>query len=426
MLLLAACHSAKPLPPLAAHGAPFAEPAALEALDEAGVKALWVESYGSLPMPKEPLKALQALYLQDVLAARPLEASSVRGGDSLPEFAPAALTDGNNETYWAAQPEAREAALTAIFPELHMVDRVWLEEVPELGARVGALVVEVRVDGLWRMVAQGQGIGARKVVRFKPIMTDALRVRIQESVDAPALRRMSAYVAPPLVRISPEAADFLGDTVVRMAAEYPIGVRIAYTLDGSVPNLESPLYDPANPPRVSKTCLIQAAPFMDGGDLYRMYGLAPAAVQVVAWNEKQLVAASPVVLPPERGLAYACYENVPSLDKLAAAEPTYAGLCADFSVKPRQAGSALVCEGWVKVEADGLYTFSLGGEARLWLDGQLAAESTPNAQSKKVVAWRAGWHPLRVAWLADKAVELKCFGPGVPADGKLAAEKFGR
>ncbi len=425
MLLLAACHSAKPLPPLEAHGPPLAEPVALEALDGAGLRALWAESYGPLPMPKEPLRALQSLYQHDLLAGHPVEVSSARGQGKLPGLSSGVLTDGHGETYWVAQPGARGATLTVPL-DGGCAGCLWLEEVPELGARVGTFAVDARVDGQWRQVAQGRGIGARKVVRFKPVVTQALRLRIQDGEDSPALRRMSAYAVPPLVRIMPDATDFLDETVIRMAADYPVGVRIAYTLDGSVPNAQSPVYDPNRPPKVAQTCRIRAVAFIGGDDSYQMYGLAPATAQVVAWNEKQLIAASPVVLPPEQGLAYACHENTPSLDKLASSEPAYAGLCADFSVKPRQAGSALVCEGWLKVETDGLYTFSLGGDARLWLDGQPVADSAGDARAKKIVAWRAGWHPLRVAWLADKAADLKCFGPGFPADGRIAPEKLGR
>lgn len=456
VFLLAACHGAKPVPVVAPQvlGGPLAEPLPPDALDAPARRALWQTSFGDLPMPADPMPALKKLYARDLLLGRPAEASQVRGmraeggrhekGDKpdaerAPEeaYAPAHVTDGNNATYWATGDQVAEATLAVTLAAPQVVTHVLLEEMPALGRRVGEFSVEAQVAGQWRPVAGGRGIGARRILRLeKPVVAGALRLRLQNPAACPALRRFSAYAGPAKVRILPGAADFLESTEVKMAVDQP-GVTIHYTLDGSVPTAESPLYDPGHPPRVGQTCLIQAAPFAAGKNISAAYGLPPVSAQVVWWPESKLQPATAFALPLERGLNYACYEmELANLGALKNAEPTYAGMCDGFTlnVRKRDEGVALVYEGWIQVGADGLYDFSLTDDdgAQLWVGDTLVVDHDgphPKAEKRGLVALRAGWHPLRVAWFnnaGERELKVGCFGPGCPADGEIKAERLGR
>lgn len=421
ILLLSACHlgSAK-LPPLAAHGAPLAQVPALDALDEAGEKALWADTFGDLPQPSAGRDILKKTYARDLLAGKAAQVSSVRGGGKLPGFAPAMLTDGKPETFWAAAPAARDAEVAVDLGAPTWVGLLVLEEVPELGARVREFAVEAQVGGKWRQVAAGQGIGARKVVRFeRAVAASALRVRLRGD-DSPALGTLSAHCAPARVAIRPDKTDFLDAATLRFLADMPEAV-IRYTLDGSAPAAASPAYDPAQPPVVRRSSVIRAAAF-EGAEASPFI----AQEQVTAWTEAQLRPAAVFALPLERGLAYAAFDGkVESLDALRQLEPAAAGVCDGLSVPAREQAGAFVCEGWLKVESDGLYVLALDGRARVWLDGAQAVEAPAGEGARKTVGLRAGWHAVRAAWLAGP-VELKCFGPGCPTDGKIAPQRWGR
>ncbi len=461
LFFLASCHPfagrPEPVSQLAPFGQPLAEPADLEAMDDAAQSAMWKDSFGVLAMPARPLDALKKLYGHDLLSGRPVSASNTRWSGVVvnglkissnaasranvpdaPPHAPGCVTDGDGQTFWATDDAVRESVLAIDLDAPKVVTHVVIEEVPALGARVRDFTVDALVDGKWQSVAQGSGIGARRVIRLdRGVTAQALRVHIAQNAAAcPALRRVSAFCGPAIVRVLPESADFLDSTTVRMEASRP-GAIIRYTLGGSDPSAEnSMVYDPSNPPKVARTCLIQAVSFSaEGGSAE--YGLPPATAQVVLWPESKMQPASVFALPLERGLNYACFEmNLAGLAALKDAEPAYAGVCDGFNlnVRKQDAGVALVYEGWIQVPRDGLYKFSLDADdgAQLWIgDAQVVDQDAPHEKTKKegLAALRAGWHPLRAAWFNNAGgwkLEVKCFGPGCPSDGEIKGERFGR
>lgn len=408
ILPLASCHMLSPGKPGSAapsSDAPFAPPSAqLVPADEAGRQALWAQVFGAgWPGPDQG-QVLKAVFAQDRLA-------------------------------WRAG--ARPESGFAVKPHPARVGVLVLEEEPAGGAKAGDFTVEARAaaGAPWVPVASGRGIGARKVVRLdKPARVAALRVRFQGA--APALARFSAYVVPARVAIQPEARDFLDSTTVRMACNQP-GVAVRYTLDGSAPTKASPSYDLAKPLVIAKTTQVRAAAEEDGV----MSPLEDAA-KVVAWDRSRLRPATAFVLPPELGLSYACYEGIGSFDALRQAEPVFSGTCAGPVSQARQGGGAQVCEGFFKVEADGLYALAVsapsaaGPAVRVWVGGDQVlandggrmgpAGNGDGGVAQGIVALRAGWHAVRVAWLGDKAPQIKCFGPGCPADGRIAPDRWGR
>ena len=438
VILLASCRlfAAKQAPAVAPTplDPPLTAAPALTALDAAGQQAAWKEAFGPLRLPAKPLETLQKLYATDLLAGMPVSADRTRRGGT--EFAPSHVTDGSGK-YWATDDDARDGELFIGWGGLQVITHIALKEVPALGARVRNFAVDARIGGQWQPVFQGSGIGARKILRLeRPAIADALRIRIRDAAACPALLDVSAYRGPTIVRILPEAEDFLDSTVVRMEASQP-GTTIRYTLDGSTPTADSSPYNPTRPPKISQTCLIQAAPFGGNGSVDAAHGLAPATAQVVLWPESKLQPASSFTLPLERGLNYACYEmDINGLAALRDAEPTYTGTCDGFNlnVRKRNEAVAMVYEGWIQVPADGLYRFSLadGGGAQLKIgDAWVVDHDGPHASGEKLgrAALRAGWHPIHLAWfnnVGEPKLDVKCFGPGCPENGEITAERLGR
>jgi alpha-L-fucosidase len=73
------------------------------------------------------------------------------------------------------------------------VAQVAMEEDLRHGQRVRGYRVEALVDGHWQTVANGQSIGRKRVERFDPRETTAIRLRILECDPLPHIRLLAAY-----------------------------------------------------------------------------------------------------------------------------------------------------------------------------------------------------------------------------------------
>jgi alpha-L-fucosidase len=140
---------------------------------------------------------LDSLFAIDLANAATATASNVRGDH--PRFAPANVLDGDPATYWATDDGVRTPDLTVTFPALRRISIVRLEEYIALGQRVEAFGVDAWVDGAWRDVAAGTTIGPRRILRFEPVRTDRLRIRIIAAAAPPVLSEVKVYgiIMPP-------------------------------------------------------------------------------------------------------------------------------------------------------------------------------------------------------------------------------------
>jgi alpha-L-fucosidase len=85
----------------------------------------------------------------------------------------------------------REWTVTLASPT--RIDRISAMEDISHGERVRRYVVEGRIGGEWKTLAAGTAIGHRKIDRFAPVVAEAVRVRITESVGDPAPRRFEVF-----------------------------------------------------------------------------------------------------------------------------------------------------------------------------------------------------------------------------------------
>ncbi len=134
---------------------------------------------------------LDTLFAVDHAASATATASNVRGGH--PRYAPANVLDRNPATYWTTDDGMTTAGLTVLLPDPRTVSIIRLEEGIALGQRIEAFTVEAFVDGTWRQVAAGTTIGPRRILRFAPVTTDRLRIRITASAASPILTEVKVY-----------------------------------------------------------------------------------------------------------------------------------------------------------------------------------------------------------------------------------------
>jgi alpha-L-fucosidase len=134
---------------------------------------------------------LDSLFAVDLANPATATASNVRGDHR--RYAPTNVLDRDSATYWATDDGVRTADLTVTFPALRRISIVRLEEYIALGQRVEAFGVDAWLDGSWREVTAGTTIGPRRILRFEPVRTDRLRIRITRSAAPPLLSEVKVY-----------------------------------------------------------------------------------------------------------------------------------------------------------------------------------------------------------------------------------------
>ena len=62
-----------------------------------------------------------------------------------------------------------------------------------MSQRIEAFAVDVKVGGEWKEAASGTTVGYKKIARFDPAKTDAVRIRITDSRVCPVLSFIGVY-----------------------------------------------------------------------------------------------------------------------------------------------------------------------------------------------------------------------------------------
>ena len=114
-------------------------------------------------------------------------------------FAPAMLTDGNYDTYWSVADDCKEPSLTINFRGKTSINRLMLQEYIPLGQRVQQFVVTYKQGNEWlpiKLNEETSTIGYKRLLRFKAISTQALRITFKASRGPVGISEIGAYYAP--------------------------------------------------------------------------------------------------------------------------------------------------------------------------------------------------------------------------------------
>ena len=171
--------------------------------------------------------------------------------------------------------------------------------------------------------------------------------------------------------------------------------EIRYTLDGSVPSLNSPLSQGAI--RLTETATISARCFRDG---------KPASNAATAKFTKVVPRVAEQTDKLKKGLDYSYYEGdwdrLPNFKNLT---PAKKGVLENFSFSPRQEVERFGFEyvGFIRVPETGVYAFFTSSDdgSRLYIGDSLVVDNDGlhGMQEKRgVIALAAGLHPLRVVF----------------------------
>jgi hypothetical protein len=134
------------------------------------------------------------------LAAVALAASLVRTGEPAPlapspTLAPPITVEGRSLAVSDTSGNGHEFVVQPSAPT--KIDRVVIMEDIAQGERVRKYTLEARVDGEWKPLAEGTTIGHKRIERVPPVVAQAVRMRVLESVGTPCIRRFAVFATTP-------------------------------------------------------------------------------------------------------------------------------------------------------------------------------------------------------------------------------------
>jgi alpha-L-fucosidase len=108
--------------------------------------------------------------------------------------------DGNPDTFWSAPAASHHATLEVNFEKPVTFDRVLTMEWLNDGQHIQRYSIEVRQQGNWVTVAQGQAIGHKRIDPFPRITASGLRLNIVSSTSEAHIREFQVFDSRSAVR----------------------------------------------------------------------------------------------------------------------------------------------------------------------------------------------------------------------------------
>ncbi len=145
--------------------------------------------------------------------------------------------DNDFNTYWLAKNNS--GYLEIDFGIEITCNRLLLQEYIPEGQKVRAFSVDFWKDGKWNELINATTIGYKRILRFLPVKTQKLRVRINEALAPPMISTVAVYNAPVLLAQPEIRRDQSGK--ITIFSPDKLG-EIYYTTDGSLQTRSSDRY----------------------------------------------------------------------------------------------------------------------------------------------------------------------------------------
>ena len=105
---------------------------------------------------------------------------------------PGAMLDGKPHTYWTTRGDTVATMELALKGE-KTFDVLLLGEAIWVGQRVERFAFDVKENGEWKEVVSGTTIGYKRLLRFPPVTTHTIRLRILSSRMNPTIAQFGLY-----------------------------------------------------------------------------------------------------------------------------------------------------------------------------------------------------------------------------------------
>ena len=114
---------------------------------------------------------------------------------SLPTHSANNVIDDDENTYWAAEPDKRTAAIEIGFEGAKAFDRILLQEPIRFGQRISGFKLQVLHRHSWQTIAQGTTIGYKRILRIPAVRADSVRLLITSAISSPAISKIGLFKA---------------------------------------------------------------------------------------------------------------------------------------------------------------------------------------------------------------------------------------
>ncbi len=152
------------------------------------------------------------------------------------------IFDDEPQTFWTTDKNVNKAAIEIQMTKGRTFNCIMLQENILEGQRVEKFHLDYWDGQLWQTFTKGTTIGYKRLLRFLDVYTDRIKIIIDQSRTNPTLSSLGIYKAPPEITFEPNGGSFKDTMKVKISCDTK-RAKIYYTLDGSVPDEKSTLYN---------------------------------------------------------------------------------------------------------------------------------------------------------------------------------------
>jgi alpha-L-fucosidase len=109
---------------------------------------------------------------------------------------PKALLNGGIHNYWTTKGRDTTATIQVNLPKAQTFDVLLLQENITVGQRIEKFNLEYFDSKNWVQITDGTTVGAKRLIRFKPVTAQKIRLNITSSRLNPTLTAMDLYKQP--------------------------------------------------------------------------------------------------------------------------------------------------------------------------------------------------------------------------------------
>ncbi|MBD0365374.1 MAG: alpha-L-fucosidase, partial [Flavisolibacter sp.] len=120
-----------------------------------------------------------------------ITADTYRGKNAA--YAASQMIDANKETYWATDDVIKTGTIEIDFGKNKTIKYVVLQEYIRLGQRVKSFTIDVWQNNEWKQVASATTIGYKRIMKLEPVLTNKVRIQINEAKASPVLSNLEVY-----------------------------------------------------------------------------------------------------------------------------------------------------------------------------------------------------------------------------------------
>lgn len=107
-----------------------------------------------------------------------------------------ALLNGNLKNYWTTKANDTTGLIELTLPKPQLFDVLLLKENITVGQRIEKFSLEYFNGKSWEVITDGTTVGAKRLIRFKPVLAQKVRLKIIASRLNPTLTALGLYKQP--------------------------------------------------------------------------------------------------------------------------------------------------------------------------------------------------------------------------------------